>query len=121
MHKSGSSESERAPQIQIQKYLYPEIFSSYISKFQSLASRNATWKSKELKCTSPVAPRAFDGGSRCVAKDLEINMYQGKMNTRTKLFESMNKILRSGAILPSENKTLLKLNLKVNYVRFFRA
>ena len=34
--------------------------------------------------------RARDGGSPCVAKDLEINMYQGKMNTRTKLFESMN-------------------------------
>ena len=29
-------------------------------------------------------------GAVCVAKDLEINMYQGKMNTRTKLFESMN-------------------------------
>ena len=31
-----------------------------------------------------------NGGSPCAAKDLKMNMYQGKMNTRTKLFESMN-------------------------------
>jgi len=29
-----------------------------------------------------------NGGSPCAAKDLKMNMYQGKMNTRTKIFES---------------------------------
>ena len=44
----------------------PKINASYISKFQSLGSRYATWKSKYATWKSPVAPRARDGSSLCV-------------------------------------------------------
>ena len=63
-HKIRTSDFQKSKlkiQIEIQKYLYPEIFSSYISKFQSLVSRlaNALSGQANHKIRTPQEPEKW--------------------------------------------------------------